>query len=243
MFIFMCAYVYTTNSYYDWNNTISWNRIIDFTYKGGSLFTGTIALVVLPSRFTDEYNLDTYSLIACTKYGKKKFITAKITSSIVFISLVNLLFHIFNLALNYIYGGFEGWNQPLQNLNKYALSPYNYSIIQFWFIQIFINTLGIIAFTIFILYLSSSTNSVLKVFFVGSLTFLLPFPFREMEHFSIEWLIKYPSYTDFIRVQSLFNKPRVYKLFNMTIEHKNFMYLYIFILSFIFLKLCYKKFK
>ena len=241
MLAFMCIYTYTTKCYYTWNNAISWNRIIDFCFKSGSLYTGIIALIILCPRFTNEYVLDTYSIIACTKHGKKKFITAKITSSIVFISLVNLFFHIFNLVLNYKFKGLEGFNEPLQVLNKYTLSPYNYTILQFWFIQILINTLGIIAFSIFILYLSSATNSILKVFFIGGLVFTLPFPFRELKYFSIEWIIKYLSYTDFIRVQSLFNKPRVYSLFGITIQHKNLMYLFITILSIIFINKIYKK--
>lgn len=246
--IFTAAYAYTTNSYYMNNKTISFERMISFPYKAGSVFIGALIILMLSNVFTGEYNMHTDSIILCTKNGRKNIVTYKIISSIIFIVILNTFFYVFNFIINCKYAGINGYMSPIQKLISYKSSPYNFTCLQYYIIEYFISTLASIAFAIFILFLSVINKSILSVLFTGSMAFIIPYfihdiPLSSIKKLDITWVMKNLFYTDFMRVRNLFNRLRIYNIFGVNIEHKNIIYIFMTFVSAAFLYAIYDRFK
>ncbi|AMA73329.1 MULTISPECIES: ABC transporter permease [Aneurinibacillus] len=242
--LFASIYLFTTHTYYTWHSMMAWDRIADFSYSSGSIFEGILILLALSTSFSQEYQLKTDSIILSSKYGRNKLVTAKILASLSFITVLVLGFWILNITFNILMVGDIGWNLPIQSLQKYSSSPYAISIWQYCMIQIATNWLGCVAFGLFVLWLSVINRSYLVVFFVAGVVFATPFFIRNISHFSIIWIIKNASMTEFMRVENIFDSQRTVNWSEITIPLPYpIFYAYILALTIIFVGAIYRCFK
>jgi hypothetical protein len=241
---FIPFYIYTSYSHYFWRPGIAWERIVAFPFSFGSLFEGMVILLALSGTFTNEYILKTDSIILSSRYGRKETVTAKIAAAAIFISMTVIAFWIINLSLNLWFAEASGWTQPIQDLPRYNVSPYALTIWQYCIVQFFTNWLGCIVFGLFVLMLSVYNKAILVVFFVGGIVFTLPFLIRNISDFSIVWTIKNMSPTEYMRVESMYNRVRFLRIEEWSIPLPLYIfYIYIAAMMLAFTRVIYRRFE
>lgn len=205
-----CSAVYSwlTFIYYLWNQTLAWERIVQFPYSAGSVFIGLALIFALTPSFAQEHQSGTAPLIFSTRKGVLPLTWAKLVAALLLTSIVVSGYWFLNLAVNLGFAGTGGWNQPMQVLEGYAHSPYPLAVWQYVLVQWTTNWLGACVFALFILFLSARIRSYLTSFFISGTVFLLPFLIRNSSEMSLTWLIKYGSMIDLMRVENLFNRLR-----------------------------------
>lgn len=145
--------------------------LIDFVKVTGFIFFGVMILLGISPIFSNEYSTKMDSIILSTKNGKSKIITAKIISLVIFTILTGMFFETVNiLTLAYEKGIFtyaiSELHDPLQSIFIYAMSPYNFSILEYYLIQTLMFIFGGIILGIMVLFISSLTKSMMKVFLI-----------------------------------------------------------------------------
>lgn len=231
-FLFIPIYVYLTYLHYTWNpQAIAWERIVDFPYSIGSMFEGIIIILALSGSFTQEYAFQMDSIIRSTKYGRTQAVTAKIIAALFIITIVVLGFWFMNIGVNiWMAGGTAGISLPLYELERYVQSPYSMSVWQYCLIQILTNLLGCIVLSLFTLFLSVRNKSILVVFFISGIVFVIPFLIHNFSELSLIWGMKNLLFTDLMRVENMFNRPRFIYKGDWTVNI-NIWFFYVYICS------------
>jgi len=220
LFSVSCALVYVLMTWndYRWNDGSAWERMILFPYSSGSVFEGLMMLLALPVCFTQEYQLKTDALLLSSKLGRNQAIVAKITASIVFITVFVFGCWTLNAAANIGFAGWGGWDWPIQRLPRHESSPHTLVVWQYVLVQAVTNWLGCIVFGLFVLFLSARSGSYLVVFFIAGVVFVLPFFIHNTSDVSLPWLMKNLPMTDFMRAVNILNRHRFVNIGNQTIQ-------------------------
>jgi ABC-type transport system involved in multi-copper enzyme maturation permease subunit len=208
--------VQANNYYY----TGGWNYSIGYVYSLGAAMMAVLILLGLSSMFSGEYSSRMDSIILSSKYGKTKLIRAKIAASVVYITILDLIFNLLNLLGNLIIFGTHGWDAPMQCLTSYMYSPYNFTVFQYYLLQLLIHLGACIVFGLFIILVSSLCKTQVLTFFICTIVFILPFMIDKVIAIKtpLADLITRFSYTWFMQVERLFSSFKVYNI----LEHPVF---------------------
>lgn len=183
--------------YYGWSNTFNSYQM--------TVVTIIAVCICLSSIFSGEYQSGADNIILTSKYGKSKAITAKIIASIIFATIVFVVYLLFSVGSVLLMFGTDGWNLPIQIMN--ILSVYPLTFFEAFLFNVGISyaiLLGIVGLTLF---LSSKLKGSIAVFIIDIAIIMIPSFFRITSPFGI-WnktllLMPYNSiYTDFSKMVS-----------------------------------------
>lgn len=202
--------VHTKDYYY----TGGWNYSIGYAYSIGAAMMAVLILLGLSSSFSGEYSSKMDSIILSSKYGKTKLIRAKIGASVIYIMVLDLIFNLINLLSNLFIFGVHGWDAPMQCLNSYMYSPYNFTVFQYYLLQLFIHIGACIVFGMFVMLVSSLGKTQVLTFFICTVVFIIPFMVDKVIAVKtpLADLITRFSYTWFMQVERLFSSFKVYNI-------------------------------
>lgn len=198
----------------DYYYTGGWNYSVGYAYSFGAAMMAVLILLGLSSIFSGEYSSRMDSIILSSKYGKTKLIRAKLVASVVYIVVLDLIFNLFYLLGNLIIFGTHGWDVPMQCLNNYMYSPYNFTVFQYYLLQLLIHMGACIVFGLFVMLVSSLSKSQVFTFFICTIVFVVPFMLDKVIAIKTPLvdLITRFSYTWFMQVERMFVSFKVYNI-------------------------------
>lgn len=193
-----------------------------------SMFLIVLVLIGLVPVFSEEHTQRTAGLIAATKHGKFKVVTAKIMASLTYILGIFLILNIANAMIQGVFnGGFAGWDAPTQSFFDYEMShkvyqysPFNWVIWKTYAVTLGIQLFGSSMIAILILFISSRIKNTMMGFFIGGAILTAPALFTALglpERFKLFQWIKDFSYLELLRADGLINQFKVYSLFGQPV--------------------------
>lgn len=215
----------------------------------GSLFLAILILIGLSAVFSDEHTHRTAGIIAASKHGKRKIVTAKIFASLTYLVGIFLILHIANLLIHLnIHGGFAGWDVPMQSFfdsmmmdSTYKYSPFNWNILQTYIITLSVQFIASVMVAILVLFISSRFKNTMIGFFLGSSILIIPMFFSSLglERFNFFKLLIDFSYIEILKVEGLINAFKTYNLFGHPILYPVLVVLLFVLISLGFTGLTY----
>ncbi|MDR3269933.1 MAG: hypothetical protein LBT32_00245 [Peptococcaceae bacterium] len=158
------------NLFYDYYNNFLINI---FPYIIGFLIIFFIAPV-----FAGEYSAKMDSLILSSKKGKQGVIAAKLTASMLAVTIIYVFVMGFYILLCGAVLGFSGGESSFltmySDLYQYMGSPYNLTMLQFLLTTLGISYAACIGFSIFTLCVSANSSNNLVVFAICLMVFHVP---------------------------------------------------------------------
>jgi ABC-type transport system involved in multi-copper enzyme maturation permease subunit len=131
----------------------------------GSLIFMLLAIcITVAPVFAGEYQCRADAVILSSKYGKTKLIRAKIIATFIFVTIVFFLNIIFAVGIPLLAFGVDGWNLPIQIYD--TIAPYNVTFASCTLISvciIYLVTLGVVSFTLFLSAKFKSSYTVLII--------------------------------------------------------------------------------
>lgn len=161
--------------YYGWSNTFNSYQM--------TVVTIIAVCICLSSIFSGEYQSGADNIILTSKYGKSKAITAKIIASIIFATIVFVVYLIFSVGSVLLMFGTDGWNLPIQIMN--ILSVYPLTFLEAFLYNVGISyaiLLGMVGLTLF---LSSKLKGSIAVFIIDIAIIMIPSFFRITSQFGL----------------------------------------------------------
>lgn len=161
--------------YYGWSNTFNSYQM--------TVVTIIAVCICLSSIFSGEYQSGADNIILTSKYGKSKAITAKIIASIIFATIVFIVYLIFSVGSVLLMFGTDGWNLPIQIMN--ILSVYPLTFLEAFLFNVGISyaiLLGMVGLTLF---LSSKLKGSIAVFIIDIAIIMIPSFFRITSQFGL----------------------------------------------------------
>lgn len=200
--------------------TGGWNYSIGYAYSLGAAIMAVLIIIGLSSMFSGEYTSRMYSILLSSKYGKTKLIGAKIAAAAAYITVLDLFFNLLSLLGNLIIFGTYGWDAPIQCLTGYMYSPYNFTVLEYYLLQLFIHLGACIVFGFFVLLVSSLSKTHVLTFFISTIVFIIPFMVDKVIAVKtpLADIITRFSYIWFMQVERLFSFFKVYNF----LEHPVF---------------------
>ncbi|MFD2116257.1 hypothetical protein ACFSTH_08780 [Paenibacillus yanchengensis] len=233
-------YVSTTTS----TTANAWEAIATFPYMEGTLVQAAILLAALPAVFSGEYESKMDALLLSSSHGKKQVIFAKILATILFTTSVVLLSWLLGSIIHWLFTTHADPYASIASLTNHEQTPYHFSLWQYSFVQLVTNWIGAIAFSMFILYVSVHTRHYIISYFIGGLLLTLTFFIRNFSVFSVEWVLKYMTLIDVMRVQNMFSRERFVMIGNYTLSLPiSIFYSYVIVAICMFSFGCYYHFK
>ncbi|MBM7660266.1 ABC-type transport system involved in multi-copper enzyme maturation permease subunit [Bacillus mesophilus] len=190
-------------------------QTVAFVEFGAFLVLGVMLILGLSPIYSKEYSSKMDHYLFSSKKGRKPLAKAKIVAALIYTCLVVLSWEAFNLVLNFILHGNEGWGMPIQfytlYLNPaYAESPYAFTMLEYHFIQLGIHLLAGCSFALLIVWISSLCHNALITFFISASIYIAPELLGMAE--SLQTLLTF-SYISTVRVQILFTDFKAIDLF------------------------------
>lgn len=189
----------------------------------GTLFLSALILIGLTPIFSEEFTQRTAGLIAATKHGKKRIVTAKIMAGTTYVLSIFMVLHFINFLIqSNIHGGFEGWDAPIQSFidgstysTIYQYSPYNWDVLKLYVMTLSIQLFAAVAFSILVLFISSMIKNTMIAFFLSGSILVGPFILSQLglERLGLFSFIKSFSYLELFKVQELFDAFKAYNVF------------------------------
>lgn len=214
-------------------NIRTWQETIDSVNVTNVIILSIMIVLGLSTVFADEHSNKTSELILYTKHGKKKVITAKLFASITYTIALFAATNLFNIVLNlFAFGRFQDGSAPLQNFFLYLVSPYNFSLWEYYIIALTVQFIAIFALSILVLSLSVITKNALATFFISGAVLGVPFFLHQfrIEHPLVRYISDF-SYYELMRVKGLFDQFQAYNLFGTLVLYPYLLIPFIFLLS------------
>ncbi|NOJ71015.1 ABC transporter permease subunit [Paenibacillus alvei] len=199
-----------------------WAELLYMVDQFGVAFMGAMLLIGLSPIYSEEYTRRMDGLLLSSRHGRSKLIHAKCLAAILYTLLCVLLFQLINMGITaLLFGNLDGAATPLDSMRRYgdthpfAEQPYSFTVIEYYFIQLGVQTIGCIAFALAVTFISSlSRSSVVTMLLAGG---VLGIPYllldvRNIRYPIIEWMVTF-GYSQFIRVTHLFNSFRTVNFF------------------------------
>ena len=213
----------TATSINEFHYTAGWDIIVGYANSFGAVIMAAFILLGLSAMFCGEYASRMDSIILSSKYGKTKLIKAKLVASILYILGLILFFNLLNLVANIGAFGIHGWNSPIQCLIGFENSPYKFSVLQYYFLQLLIHSAACIVFGLFVLLVSTLSKTRIVTFFIGVFTFVVPFlvdnaiPMKKtladlVVKFSCSWAMQGAKLFKSYRTYDFFDNPVLYPI-------------------------------
>lgn len=194
----------------------------------GTMFLIVLVLIGLAPVFSEEHTQRMAGLIAATKHGKRKVITAKIMAGITYIVGIFLILNTANLLIQwYHHGGFTGGDVPIQSFidyysdhSTYQYSPFDWTVWQGIAITLAIQLFGATMISVLVLFISSRIKNTMMVFFTSGALITLPALFNALglpERFRFFQFIKEFSYLELLRADGLISQFKAYNIFGQPV--------------------------
>lgn len=137
--------------------TLPWQPILQFPQIDGFAFIAALILLGIAPLFSEEYATGVDELILCSKHGKRKIVTAKVTACVIFCVAAALFFLLLDLLAVAIRASSLGlaWNSPIQSMAPLYGSPYALTIGEYFLLQVLTCTLGAVFLGVFVMLISS----------------------------------------------------------------------------------------
>ncbi|MDQ0115768.1 ABC transporter permease subunit [Paenibacillus harenae] len=194
-------------------------EIIDFMNTFGLVLSGAMLLVGLASIFSNEYATGMDQFLLSSKLGRKRLVSAKIISSMLYLVFIVVVWESFNIIYQINKYGGGGWHSPMQKLFKYSYSPYALDLITYGFVQIGMHLLGAIGLVAVILLVSAWCRHTLLSFLISGTIFAVPIVIMNILKIDISWLthILQFSITKIMAVEVLFMNFSTINLFGLPV--------------------------
>lgn len=200
----------------------AWRGMFDFIEPvSGVIFLSTLILLGLTPVFADEYTKRTADLILATKHGKRRIVSVKIMAAITYIFVLFILLHFVNLVFQWgKFGGFQGWNAPIQSLPGglsidllYEQSPYGWEVWQFFILSFTIQFFACVAFGILVLFLSVVWKNSMIAFFISGALLGIPFMIQQigLNRGAFQYVSSF-NYSELMKAATLFEQFKVYNV-------------------------------
>ncbi|MEQ7054002.1 ABC transporter permease [Paenibacillaceae sp. P-4] len=208
----------TAQLYYN----MPWGELIYMVDQFGVAFMGAMLLIGLSPIYSEEYTRRMDSLLLSSRHGRSKLIHAKCLAAILYTLLCVLVFQLINMGVTaLLFGNLDGATTPLDSMRRYgdtrpfAEYPYSFTVLEYYFIQLGVQTIGCAAFAIAVTFISSLSRSSLVTMLLAGGVLGIPYlllDVRNIRYPIIEWMVTF-GYSQFIRVTHLFNSFRTVNLF------------------------------
>ncbi|MBY7142649.1 hypothetical protein KFZ56_06065 [Virgibacillus sp. NKC19-3] len=192
------------------------NQTIDFVNTFGFIFAGALILVGLFSVYSNEYTTGVDNYIFSSKRGRKQISYAKFGASFIYTILVVCVWIGFDVVFHFIRFGNSGWESPIQYINKYLESPYDFTMIEYFGIQVGVHLIAALGFAALVLFVSANSKKPIISFLISGIIFGLPVAWRSILMQDSNWLIDI-SFTTGMRVDELFHTFSVYNIAGLLI--------------------------
>ncbi|MFD1738400.1 hypothetical protein ACFSCX_17895 [Bacillus salitolerans] len=195
------------------------SQTVAFVEFGSFLVLGVMLILGLSQIYSKEYSSGMDNYLFSSKNGRKPLAWAKMGASLIYTLFVVIGWEFFNLLVNFILHGNEGWGTPIQFYTlymnpAYAESPYALTMLEYHLIQLGIHLIAGMSFALFIVLISSLCKNALITFFVCAAVFIVPEFLGMVE--SIRNLLSF-AYINVARVEFLFNDFKIVELFGYPI--------------------------
>jgi ABC-type transport system involved in multi-copper enzyme maturation permease subunit len=192
----------------------AWDYIVDFYSAFGFILLSALLLFGLSPVFSEEYSTGMDSILLSTRHGKRKLVTAKIISSVVYVVLAALFFTVINVMVNFIAFGPSGGGSPMLDLAGHSITLYDFSSAEYFSYLFILQTLGAIAFGLLLIGISSMSKSVSIPIFTGGVVLAAPIMIQLSFKMNIEWVNRLLEFF-YSNVISSLNLYRPFKTFNL----------------------------
>ncbi|MFT4412214.1 hypothetical protein ACLM5H_00005 [Fredinandcohnia humi] len=191
-------------------------KIIDYTSIFAILVSGAMLLIGLSSIYSQEYSTGVDNFQLSSKKGRNSLMWAKISAALIYTLVVIIAWEIFNIGMNIVQYGNEGWETSIQSYFKYYFSPYDFTLIEFHLLQLGIHTLAACSFAITIVLISSVCKHSLISFIISGIIFAVPYliveilqppVWREIFHFTFVYVMNVEPFFDRFQTVNLFGTP------------------------------------
>lgn len=139
-----------------------WGLLFDYNFS--NLLILLLILLGFVPMFANEKDTKMNGLIMTSQNGKINMTLVKITSALIFIAFLVLIFSCENiLAFKFLYG-LNGHAMPLYAIDKYQYSPLTYSVSAFYFFKELLKILGFFSFGMMIFVFSALFDRVIYAY-------------------------------------------------------------------------------
>lgn len=114
-----------------------------------------VLIVCISPVFSQEYDLETDSILCCTRYGKSRLISAKIRASFLFVSGIYIVFAAINFCLYGAAYGLDGADCSIQSSAAYSESGYSMNFFQLWISSLTMGFVGLLCLATIVLCISA----------------------------------------------------------------------------------------
>ncbi|EDS78318.1 putative membrane protein [Clostridium botulinum C str. Eklund] len=160
-----------------------WEEILRRLFQIMAMLIALVISICVAPIFALEYQTGADSVILSTRYGKNKLIIAKILAVFLCATFVYFgLILIVTLGMLWCYG-IEGWNAAFQVMS--IKSVYPYSVLEVYLLGVAIGYLVILAFSSFIMLLSSKIKTSAIMVISGLLIFVPILVRRDKENLAL----------------------------------------------------------
>ncbi|WEG10855.1 ABC transporter permease subunit [Pullulanibacillus sp. KACC 23026] len=194
------------------NNNKAPAETIDFVNTMGLVFSGLMITLGLASIFTREYASGVANYIFTSKLGRRTIVTAKFLAAFCYTGFVVAIWVLYDTVTRLILFGNSGWSSPIQFLVKYTKSPYPFTMLEYFIVQLGTHLLAAIGFAIFVLLISALCRKVLVSFLISGSVFCLPIVWTSLLSHPTNIIIDF-SYTNIMKVENLYMTFKTYNLF------------------------------
>jgi hypothetical protein len=228
----------------------AWQGMVNFIEPVvGMIFLSTLVILGLTPVFADEYTKRTAGLILATKHGKRKIVTVKMLAAMTYISVIYIALHLVNLFLQLkMYGGLQGWDAPIQGLNKinwyYGQSPYTWDIWQFYTITLSVQLFASVAVGILVLCLSVTTKNSMVTLFVSAAVLGIPFMIQQLglDRGTFAYVANF-NYGELMKITNLFDQFKAYNVFGFPMLYPHLLFFFISVITAFLVFFTYHRFR
>lgn len=211
------------------------DQTVDFVNTFGFVLAGALILLGLFNIYSNEYATGVDNYILSSKRGRKEIVHAKLLASFLYTFLAVCVWVLFDVIYHLIRLGGSGWQSPLQYIWKYNSSPYDFTMAEYFGIQVGTHLIGALGFATLVLCISALCSKPIVSFLVSGIIFGLPVVWTSILSQESNWLIDI-SFTNIMKVEELYLNFSVYDVAGMYILKPIFLIILsiIFSLAFIY---------
>lgn len=157
---------------YEYRYTGGWMNFTDFNVA--ATFITILVVLGLAPLFNNDNNVNMMEVVLSTREGRRKAVTSKIIAGLFYGIIVFLYIN----SLNFISGfplGLDGANGPANLLYGATSTPYNITILQYYFTCLGLAFIATLLFTLIVMILSLLIKNLMATMIIGvGLYFLSP---------------------------------------------------------------------
>ena len=143
-----------------------WNDYFDYDLI--ALFMPAAVVILVAAVMLNDKSIGFYPILSAGKNGRRKTVTAKIGLLLILSVLISILFSLSSFAIIGLRVGYSSPGNAIQAIDEFRYSPYAFTMISYFFVQLGIRTLTLCAFTLFICLVTALLNNHIYAYFAGA---------------------------------------------------------------------------